>query len=243
ARTPSTASAPCARPTGAWCSKSRSTRSTRASATSPASPCASPVSTASGGISPRTRRTASTPCARWCGIEIAPLRRQGRQAMHRYDLPRRSLAYGIAGLAGFVDAAGFLAAGGYFVSFMSGNTTRLGVEAAARSPAALVPILLIVCFVSGVAAGAVVAERSGSPKRSVLMLSTLLIAAGAVSHALGLIALFVGASALAMGSINNAFRREGEVAVGVTYMTGALVRFAQGPAASFMVPPARDRLS
>lgn len=154
--------------------------------------------------------------------------------MHRYDLPRRSLAYGIAGLAGFVDAAGFLAAGGYFVSFMSGNTTRLGVEAAARSPAALVPILLIVCFVSGVAAGAVVAERSEAPKRSVLMLSTLLIAAGAVSHALGLIALFVGASALAMGAINNAFRREGEVAVGVTYMTGALVRFGQGLAARFM---------
>lgn len=163
--------------------------------------------------------------------------------MHRYDLPRRSLAYGIAGLAGFVDAAGFLAAGGYFVSFMSGNTTRLGVEAAARSPAALVPILLIVCFVSGVAAGAVVAERSGAPKRSVLMLSTLLIAAGAVSHALGLIALFVGASALAMGAINNAFRREGEVAVGVTYMTGALVRFGQGLAARFMGRPAPGALA
>lgn len=163
--------------------------------------------------------------------------------MHRYDLPRRALAYGIAGLAGFVDAAGFLAASGYFVSFMSGNTTRLGVEAAARSPAALVPILLIVCFVSGVVAGAVVAERSGAPKRAVLALSTILIAAGAVSHALGLIALFAGASALAMGAINNAFRREGEVAIGVTYMTGALVRFGQGLAARLTGRPAPGALA
>ena len=170
-------------------------------------------------------------CARWCGIEIAPIRRQGRQTMHRYDLPRRSLAYGIAGLAGFVDAAGFLAAGGYFVSFMSGNTTRFGVEAATQPEAALVPILLILCFVSGVTAGAVVADRSERPKSAVLMLSTLLIGVGATAHALGAIAVFVGMSALAMGAINNAFRREGEVAVGVTYMTGALVRFGQGLAA------------
>lgn len=152
--------------------------------------------------------------------------------MHRYDRPRRSLAYGVAGLAGFVDAAGFLAAGGYFVSFMSGNTTRLGVEAALRPEVALVPISLIGCFVAGVTAGAVVADRNeNTSKSAVLALSTLLIGAGAIAHALGAIGLFVGASALAMGAINNAFRREGEVAVGVTYMTGALVRFGQGLAA------------
>jgi uncharacterized membrane protein YoaK (UPF0700 family) len=34
-----------------------------------------------------------------------------------------------------------------------------------------------------------------------------------------------------MGVLNNAFRRNGEVAVGLTYMTGALVRFGQGLAA------------
>ena len=39
---------------------------------------------------------------------------------------------------------------------------------------------------------------------------------------------FLGASVLAMGALNNVFRRNGEVAVGVTYMTGALVRFGQG---------------
>ena len=33
---------------------------------------------------------------------------------------------------------------------------------------------------------------------------------------------------LAMGAINNTFQRGGEVTVGLTYMTGALVRLGQG---------------
>jgi hypothetical protein len=47
--------------------------------------------------------------------------------MNRMDRSRRRFAMALAGMAGFVDAAGYLSAGGYFVSFMSGNTTRLGV--------------------------------------------------------------------------------------------------------------------
>ena len=42
---------------------------------------------------------------------------------------------------------------------------------------------------------------------------------------------FLAASALAMGMANNVFTKDGEVTVGVTYMTGALVRFGQGLAA------------
>jgi uncharacterized membrane protein YoaK (UPF0700 family) len=44
-------------------------------------------------------------------------------------------------------------------------------------------------------------------------------------------ALFLGASAVAMGAINNTYSREAHVAVGLTYITGALVRFGQGLAA------------
>jgi len=33
---------------------------------------------------------------------------------------------------------------------------------------------------------------------------------------------------LAMGAVNNTFRREGEAPFGLTYMTGALVRLGQG---------------
>ena len=40
----------------------------------------------------------------------------------------RALQLGLSGLAGLLDATGFLIANGYFVSFMSGNTTQLGVR-------------------------------------------------------------------------------------------------------------------
>ena len=42
--------------------------------------------------------------------------------MRRYDRTRHLLALGLAFLAGEVDAVGFRVAGGYFTSFMSGNT-------------------------------------------------------------------------------------------------------------------------
>ncbi|OYW47171.1 MAG: hypothetical protein B7Z08_03690 [Sphingomonadales bacterium 32-68-7] len=158
--------------------------------------------------------------------------------MHRYDPPRRLLGYGIAALAGFVDAAGFLAADGYFVSFMSGNTTRLGVDLATRAAEAVTPVLLIAGFVVGVVAGAVAAERVPARRKSaVLALAAGLIGTAALGHALGSPVLFLAGSVLAMGAINNAFRRDGEVAVGVTYMTGALVRLGQGLAARITGKP------
>jgi len=41
-----------------------------------------------------------------------------------------ALACALSALAGYVDAIGFLHLGGLFVSFMSGNSTRLGVSLA-----------------------------------------------------------------------------------------------------------------
>jgi len=57
--------------------------------------------------------------------------------MHRYDPARQRLALGLAGLAGMVDATGFVVAGGYFTRFMSGNTTRMGVDLSQRPALAL----------------------------------------------------------------------------------------------------------
>ncbi|NBB25424.1 DUF1275 domain-containing protein, partial [Porphyrobacter sp. SLTP] len=76
--------------------------------------------------------------------------------MHRYDPARQRLALGLAGLAGLVDATGFVVAGGYFTSFMSGNTTRMGVELVERPTLALAPLGLIACFLAGVIGGAVI---------------------------------------------------------------------------------------
>lgn len=148
--------------------------------------------------------------------------------MNRFDRPRQALAIGLAGLAGFVDAVGFLSADGYFVSFMSGNTTRLAVNLARAPWLALTPALLIGGFVCGVAAGAVAAGLAGARRKVAvlgLVTSCLLLAAGA--HALGWHVPVLALLVLAMGALNNTFRRDGEVAVGLTYMTGALVKLGQ----------------
>ena len=143
--------------------------------------------------------------------------------MRRYDRTRQLLALGLAFLAGEVDAVGFRVAGGYFTSFMSGNTTRLGVELLGSATLPLIPLLLIGCFVTGVTAGTLVAIHfPGRHKRLLL----------------GCVALWLGAAALAMGMANNVFSRDGAVTVGVTYMTGALVRTGQGIALRLLGRPA-----
>lgn len=152
--------------------------------------------------------------------------------MHRYDPARQRLALGLAGLAGLVDATGFVVAGGYFTSFMSGNTTRMGVELVERPALALTPLGLIACFLAGVISGAVIGRRTGGHRKRVLLgLVAALLGVGAGLLAAGLPIPFLGAAAMAMGLANNVFSRDGEVTVGVTYMTGALVRFGQGLAA------------
>lgn len=159
-------------------------------------------------------------------------------AMHRYDPARRKLALGLAFLAGQVDATGFVAAGGYFSSFMSGNTTRLGVELVAHPLAALLPLTVIGCFVTGVASGAMIALRwPGRHKRLLLAAVAALLGAAALVLGLNAPMAFLGLAALAMGAANNVFSRDGEVTVGVTYMTGALVRSGQGLAARLLGRP------
>lgn len=148
--------------------------------------------------------------------------------MQRYDPARRKLAIALSGLAGFVDAVGFLSANGYFVSFMSGNSTRLGVALGTSASAAAIPLALIATFVCGVTLGALVALQSGGRRKPmVLGLVTMFLLIGATARWLGYETMMLATLVLAMGSINNTFQRGGEVTVGLTYMTGALVRLGQ----------------
>ena len=152
--------------------------------------------------------------------------------MNSIDRSRRRLAIAAAGLAGFVDAAGFLSAQGYFVSFMSGNTTRLGVDLVVEPARAVIPALLISGFVLGVFLTALLAARAEARRKViVLALVTLLLTGAALARLLGASAAMLAFLVLAMGALNNTFQRDGAVSVGLTYMTGALVRFAQGLAA------------
>ena len=152
--------------------------------------------------------------------------------MQTLDQPRRRLAMALAALAGFVDAAGYLSADRYFVSFMSGNTTRLGVELARQPSAAVLPALLAFAFVCGVVIGALLTGRfAGRHKPPLLLLVAVLLACGAALGGEGYPRTALLALATAMGALNNSFQRDGKVAVGLTYMTGALVKMGQGLAA------------
>jgi len=152
--------------------------------------------------------------------------------MQSLDRQRQALAFSLAGLAGFVDAAGFLAADAYFVSFMSGNTTRLGVDLVQDWSAAARPALLILGFVFGVASGSLIAAKAGIwRKPAVLTLVTIWLLHAAIQPAGGHDGASLTLLVLAMGALNNTFQRGGEVAVGLTYMTGALVRLGQALAA------------
>ena len=149
----------------------------------------------------------------------------------------RNIAIGLAFLAGFIDALGFLSLGGFFLSFMSGNSTRFSVEATnpAAWHSALLAFALLALFVLGVMLGqAVRFLRPRLPSTAVLSLVSALLLAAAIAVEQQQTTLAVLLMATAMGASNNAFMRGNEVSIGVTYMTGTLVRFGQNLAARLL---------
>lgn len=162
--------------------------------------------------------------------------------MQHYGRGEVALAVTLSGVAGYVDAIGFLKLGGFFVSFMSGNSTRLGVAlATAHWAAALTVVGLVAAFLAGVVLGALTARALGEGRRSpVLFLEAALLAAGAVMLALGHDRAGVTAVAMAMGAENAVFQRNGDVVVGLTYMTGALVKAGQRIAGALVGGEPRD---
>ena len=131
-------------------------------------------------------------------------------------------------LAGMTDAIGFLRAGD-FLSFMSGNTTRLAIaigEGHGGDIARLAAILLV--FVTGNATGVILVRTTGERQWPLLM---------AVTVVTGLVAALAGAApspwsylplVFAMGMLNAAVDTVAGHPIGLTYVTGALSRFGKG---------------
>lgn len=146
--------------------------------------------------------------------------------MLRYDKRLRTLALGFAMLAGFVDAAGFIKSGGFFVSFMSGNSTRLAISLATFGPTARFAGALIALFVLGVMSTVLICGSVTIMHRKVAAAATVgaVVTLAAVAQTMSWNVTTIGLLCFAMGASNAIFQRDGEVAVGVTYMTGTLVK-------------------
>jgi uncharacterized membrane protein YoaK (UPF0700 family) len=83
--------------------------------------------------------------------------------------PTKALAIGLAALAGYIDAIAYIETGGFFVSFMSGNTTRFGVGLAQGSKPALIAAGLIGCFITGVAVATLAGDQWRRFRRSAVL--------------------------------------------------------------------------
>jgi uncharacterized membrane protein YoaK (UPF0700 family) len=140
-----------------------------------------------------------------------------------------ALACALSALAGYVDGIGFLHLGGLFVSFMSGNSTRLGVSLAEGNWSnAAEAIGLIALFVAGAACGSLIVLGRGAHRQPwVLLVEAMLLAAAALCYGMGLPKAAIAAMVLAMGLENAVFQIDGGAGLGLTYITGALVKVAQ----------------
>ncbi|WP_426166003.1 YoaK family protein [Sandarakinorhabdus sp. DWP1-3-1] len=141
------------------------------------------------------------------------------------DRRTRLFAATLSATAGFVDAVGWLTSGGLFVSFMSGNVTKLGLGLAGHLDSVALGAGLITSFVGGVVLGSLVGRAAGLRQRgAVLWLVTAMLAVAATLLGSGIVVPAVLVLAAAMGAKNTVFAADGEVKIGLTYMTGALVR-------------------
>lgn len=146
--------------------------------------------------------------------------------MTRLDACERLIAALLAAIAGFVDGSAFLASKGFFVSFMSGNSTRLGAGLVGRHDAAAAAGGLILAFVAGVAIMTRL-RRAGLSRRLTLAAVALLLGAAAILARHDQLIAAIGCMAAAMGMTNTVLAGEDGVRVGLTYMTGALVRIGE----------------
>lgn len=163
--------------------------------------------------------------------------------MNRYERRLQVLAITLAVLAGYVDAIGLIASGGFFVSFMSGNSTRMAVGLVDPAINAAIAGSLIAAFIFGVALGGVVGHKArGLRHPAILAAMFILLSAAAVAqmalhHLVCIILLAIG-----MGAANAMFEQNGDAGIGVTYMTGSVVRLGHALAGLILGQPRKGWL-
>jgi uncharacterized membrane protein YoaK (UPF0700 family) len=138
---------------------------------------------------------------------------------------RELLAICLAGIAGYVDAYGFLTFK-TFVSFMSGNTTHAGIKLGLGTyDAALPAAAAILSFIAGVIAGTLLTNSRTPHARRLLYLTIAALLAlniGASHPASNFIYLGIAMLSFTMGMMNTALSRVGKQTVNLTFVTGTL---------------------
>lgn len=137
------------------------------------------------------------------------------------------MVYLIAMLAGYIDAVGYIELGGYFASFMNGNMTKVAIGMTSGKIDAATPALIVLTFLMSVAVGDIIGEKFAHHRTRVMLALT-----GAVlglcwwlvqgqDHTRHTLLILVAAMGLLSTSISGSADRP----LGLTYLTGALVRF------------------
>lgn len=131
--------------------------------------------------------------------------------------------------AGFVDVIAFLQLGGFFASFMSGNTTQLGIGLAGHAGVwgqvmVWFPAALIILFFAGAFLGTLMMSVFAH-NGSIFVLCGVLILLGAVITLKQADMVYMQPTLLlaaAMGMQNASLQQRGTAKLGATYVTGTL---------------------
>ncbi|EAR54948.1 hypothetical membrane protein [Photobacterium sp. SKA34] len=140
-------------------------------------------------------------------------------------------------IAGIVDAIGFIhLKNGLFISFMSGNTTHVGILlTSGNTPQAWHYIGVIILFVVGAAVGEAIAIANKPFYRSMIMaLVTLVLSATLFVEPIAKPIVTNFFLSFAMGIQNIALRLTIEKSTALTYVTGFLVNTGRSIAMLFM---------
>ncbi|BAF90157.1 protein of unknown function [Azorhizobium caulinodans ORS 571] len=132
-------------------------------------------------------------------------------------------------VAGYVDAVGFSQADKLYLSFMSGNSTRLGSALAQGDFSVLLLAgLVVLCFVGGAALGTLIMETVSRHRMVWVLVAEILLFATALALVLtgwGRLPLFLIAAT--MGMQNTAHQVVDGADIGKSFVTGTLFSFGQ----------------
>jgi uncharacterized membrane protein YoaK (UPF0700 family) len=159
--------------------------------------------------------------------------------------PTRHLALGLVltATAGMTDVVGFMELGGYYTSFMSGNTTQIGAGLIHSVPLLLLPAALVFLFFVGSFIGSYIAgvgEPAGPTGVLTFTTTTMLGSLGlqlfGVAPQVALLPL-----ALAAGAQNAILPQRGAARLGTTFVSGTLYMAGQDLARAVrqQAPPLR----